>query len=486
MVSKIGMIIVQKDASTTTEADALARYAYLETDFPDAVMKVKRGSRGWLEQVKGALGGRLDCEYFIFIPEDSIHLATEVIKRLVTLTQDGRGPWIYETSLAFPLYSYYFLRDRVLACNSKTLDNLGWEAILSAVLDKGCPPGFSIPRFDNQILFPIRERYFDTNPLPETMVIEPTSDCNFNCRMCPYHGAEGKNTPSFIPDGMGTLMELPFFQQIVDQLHDCQPKEMMLVTQSRGEPLLNPALVDMVRSVHKYPEFRISFSTNGFHLQGDLAKQLIEEQLEEVYISIHANTVETARKIGTAANFEVVEENIRNLVILKKEMGSSLPHIGLKFVHQKDNDAELLDFINKWVPLGVTVAVANKDRYALEQDSQQWVYDDLYRFPGVSDEMYKTPCFVPVTLPIYADGEAHLCYGTYKRDFVIGDAKTTSVKDIIFGEKRRQLLKESNMGERSRKPCDKCELRIGYVNVTGTMFGYKFSGNPAMISFDLE
>lgn len=481
-MNDIVIVVAQKDGSLFSESELVSTFHYIKEAIPKSVLKVKNAKSGMIERVRNFFRNDNESIHYILIPEESIHVSVDLVGRLLDLLDEGCDRLIYETKLRFPTINFYMVKDRCLAFSSRMLKEMKWEDIINESLNTGCPKEFSIPKYETDVLLKIRERYFDTKPLPETIIIEPASSCNFHCRMCPYHGAEGINTPSFIPDESGSMMELDRFIEIVDQINDCKPKSMLIVTQQRGEPLLNSDLPQMIRHIHKNNALRVSFSTNGYHLRGDVAQRLIEEQLDEVYISLHANTAETAKRLGVGSDFTVVEENIVNFIKLKKEMKSTLPRVGLKFVHQEENDHELMDYVKKWVSLGLTVAVCNKDRYAME-DEQQWVYDDLYRIPVISKALANIPCFIPIAMPIYVDGTVRLCYGTFKNEFVIGNVFETSLRSIIYGEKRAELLQKSNMGKESIKPCNKCELRMGNLYFEGKLNGFRVTGNPVMIHF---
>ncbi|OHB92525.1 MAG: hypothetical protein A2Z57_07335 [Planctomycetes bacterium RIFCSPHIGHO2_12_39_6] len=132
---------------------------------------------------------------------------------------------------------------------------------------------------------------------PERIQIEITNRCNYTCGMCPR---ESFNLPE-------QDMPFDFFKQIIDRL---EPSFNITLT-GWGEPLLHPALIDMI-GYTKGKGHNVGVTTNGL-LLATFIEKLIEVQLEKLTISL--DNVEDSYEVaeGHPSN-KVVINNIESLI----------------------------------------------------------------------------------------------------------------------------------------------------------------------------
>ncbi len=159
--------------------------------------------------------------------------------------------------------------------------------------------------------------------LPVRLWIELTSECNLRCVMCP-----NKDLPA---DKKG-YMDFEVFKKLVDEAQEYIFDVSLL---HRGESLLHPEFVKFLHYVTKY-QWRTKLHTNGTVLTRELSREIIKAGLYRISFSFDGYTPKTYEKIRVGAKFEEVVENIRNLLILKKEMKSKYPIVA----------RELIDFPN--------------------------------------------------------------------------------------------------------------------------------------------
>ena len=126
---------------------------------------------------------------------------------------------------------------------------------------------------------------------PEEVQIEITNRCNFSCAMCPR-------------DALGVDpvdMDFSLFERIAANMG--RPRAVVLT--GWGEPLLHPRLLDMVSLVKRTsPRARVRLTTNGFLLEGGLARSLVEAGVHQVSISMEGESA-----IGHGANKRVKENS---------------------------------------------------------------------------------------------------------------------------------------------------------------------------------
>ncbi len=464
-------------------------FHYLLEAFPHADIRyINIESNPSVKSIFSLLRKGLTADYMIFIPSESLFLAVDVIKSMIGLLKNRTHPIYYDSKNSYPQYSYGGIKDACLACTKEQvteidlneLRRIAWNAWRGHVETK---VQYEVLKGDLSLMNATYKRYIETNALPLTILIEPTNGCNFKCRMCPYHGESQKSDSSYVPDENTIAMDYSTFNLLVEQIHDLDTEDILLVPQLRGEPLAHPNIIDMIKTAKKYKEIRISFSTNGFFLKDKLAKEIIEQQADEVVVSLHAYRSSTAKLIGISTDIEEVATNIRNFVKLKKDLGSDKPKLYLKFVEMKENKEEFYEYMKRWVSSEITVGICKEDYF--HKDNFSIRYNELYDFPGVNNKLRYT-CFIPAwILPIYSDGSVRICPDTIDESLIIGNIHHHSLKSIILSEKRKSFLLHCNSIDELPNTCKGCEGWTSHTKVEGMLHGQKMFGTTAMVYFSM-
>jgi MoaA/NifB/PqqE/SkfB family radical SAM enzyme len=102
-------------------------------------------------------------------------------------------------------------------------------------------------------------------------------------------------------------MELETFKRVVDQLRGVET----LIAFGLGEPLLNPALPEMIEYAHAHGVPEITFTTNGIALKGELLERVATLPVTEISCSIHSPDPEIHRQIVPGADVEKIVPNVR-------------------------------------------------------------------------------------------------------------------------------------------------------------------------------
>ena len=146
---------------------------------------------------------------------------------------------------------------------------------------------------------------------PMRLNIEPTNYCNLSCSMCPRE----LNRPF-------GYMDINLFKKIIDE-SVLYGKRLIITINKDGEPLLHPELPQMIKyAKDKDAAHKINFYSNGILLSEAKSIELIKSGLDTIHISIDAFSNETYKKIKNIQKLEVVEENVKRLVELKKKLRS--------------------------------------------------------------------------------------------------------------------------------------------------------------------
>lgn len=172
--------------------------------------------------------------------------------------------------------------------------------------------------------------------LPLLIQIEPTTYCNLKCQMCinPVISRDRRH------------MSLDEFKKILDKM----PSVAKISLVGAGEPLMNPSLFDMLKYA-KEKGIAIGFATNGMFLSNEVCKKIIETETDWVNISMDSANQEKYEMIRKDANFNLLLNNIKNLIRLKNH--KRLPEASLWFVIMVENFKELPEMIKCAKELGV-------------------------------------------------------------------------------------------------------------------------------------
>ena len=177
-----------------------------------------------------------------------------------------------------------------------------------------------------------RQNLMEVLPLhkPFTVLIEPTSLCNFRCIQC-FQSVKGD---SHFMRNRGNMM-LVRFLRVIEQLKAWPgPKIKVLKLSLYGEPLVNPEFCEMLRMAREADiAERIETTTNASLLTRDVAERLVEYQLDYVRVSIYASDQERHRAItGSSTGILIIHENLQVLQEIKKRKGSEKPFVGCKML----------------------------------------------------------------------------------------------------------------------------------------------------------
>ena len=185
-------------------------------------------------------------------------------------------------------------------------------------------------------------------PLPREIQVEVTGACNLRCRMClvSYRPALGKTSGA---------MDLATFTHLLDEL----PGLRKVTMQGLGEPLLAPDFFAMLELLAERG-IEMGFNTNGTLLTRERAERLVELGVSWLHVSLDGATAATYEDIRHRSQFDLVRQNIAELVDLMRERGATKPDLELVFVAMRRNVHELPALVRLAAELGVpTVWVQN-------------------------------------------------------------------------------------------------------------------------------
>lgn len=282
-------------------------------------------------------------------------------------------------------------------------------------------------------------------------VIEINGGCNYTCQMCPQTNDNGKTGAR----GKDWLKKMPLdiFEGYVAQ---CAEAGLNVVNlEGSGEPTLNRNLPEYVAIVKKYGAKAFMF-TNGFRMQGQFMKDVIDAGADFIRFSIIGYNEETYRKWMNSSNFNMVKKNLKEAADYAADKDCVIASYHLVL----DNDSieheveQYKKIVNK---AGVKTEIWKMHNWS-------GVYDVEYGRKG-----NKKTCGRPFSPDVViraggsggATGAIHPCCQVLGRDdeAVLGHLSLNSLEDIWYGDKYNQLRKDHEMGDWPSY-CNDCDFLI--------------------------
>lgn len=284
--------------------------------------------------------------------------------------------------------------------------------------------------------------------MPYNVVIEPTNSCNLQCPLCSTGiGAQTRKKG---------ILEFENFKKLVDELKDTV---LQLSLQNWGEATLVKDLPKMIKYAANngiYTRLSTNFSVK---YNDQFFKELITSGLGILVIDLDGTDQKTYEKYRKNGNLELVLENTKKAVEIKKENSLKFPIIQSRMLVMKHNEHQIEDFrkLSKElnvdeIELGNIQVNPNTAKHWLPSN-QEFVYETYLK------ERKVTPCHWPWSgLTINWDGGVSPCcvIDDEKSDF--GDVFEQGIKKLWNNEyyvsARSVFSKEKNNSKSTI--CDIC------------------------------
>ncbi|MFC1721657.1 radical SAM/SPASM domain-containing protein [Patescibacteria group bacterium] len=288
----------------------------------------------------------------------------------------------------------------------------------------------------------MRQRMEAYKKVPFRIMVENTNACNSKCTFCPHPTMKR-------PQGS---MDRQLFAKVARECKDLGIDYFTIY--GFGEPLLDKEFVDKVRFAKKLGLKRVTTNTNGELLTKEKSRQLVEAGLDEIYISFDAASAPTYRKVRPTLNFDKIEQNIKDLIAIRKKLGKTKPEVTLSFVESRANKHEVKKYIAKWKDIVDNISVSIIHNWTGKINSQM----------GDKGKLRRDPCRLLWTdMVISWDGTVPLCCNDYENQITLGNIKESSIQKIWGGEELALTRKEHAAGNYDINPvCDQCEYNYHY------------------------
>ena len=252
----------------------------------------------------------------------------------------------------------------------------------------------------------------DRSPvLPEIVQIESTNICNAKCVFCPRDDMLRKQG----------IMSFDLFRKVVDECAELGISHVRV--HNYGEPFVDRQLVEKVRYAKQKGIREVGMISNGSLITDEVARGMIDAGLDAINISVDAAGREVFESTRVGLKYDKVIGNIERLVRIRAELGRRRPKLILSFVRQNNSHDEQA-FIEHWRSIADKIHVTDLHNWAGTLNTE-------------SDVNY--PCYRPwLTFTVLWDGRVSLCCADFDGRTVLGDMKTSSIREIWNAEPYRE------------------------------------------------
>lgn len=303
---------------------------------------------------------------------------------------------------------------------------------------------------------------------PEVIHFEVTRNCNLKCYMC------RENREQEVKEIGLTNLDYDLFEKTIPFAQHINNVALF----GWGEPLVHPEFDKFVSAISKIKERNkpclknrqkpyVNFTSNAALLSEGLIRHLIEQELNEIVVSIDSPVPSIYNFIRKNADFNQVISNLYNLKKIKNEHGINYPALTIAVVAMRRTIEELPEMIKLAADLGSSRVLVNYLTVVtkgLEQESLFYHQDLANRMFDLAEKTAKE-VGITVTLPTrfglktdakgYCDDVQEMFYiraeGTVlgcciATDYIIGDLKHESPEGIWQGERRKKLIDNLRKG----------------------------------------
>lgn len=295
---------------------------------------------------------------------------------------------------------------------------------------------------------------------PFVLYLDPSSACNFRCKFCPTgeHDVIGETGR-----WMGA-MGLDIYKKAIDDLEEFSTAIKTLKLYKDGEPLLNKNFAEMIAYAKASSHVNIiETTTNGSLLTPELIDKIIDAGLDRINISVYGMSTEDFLQFSRA---KIDFDNfLKNISYLYKSRGTCHVHIKTTF---GISDRDTVDaFYQTFGPYCDSIDVENISPFWPGYDFQQ-----KYNLQVSNKSTFGQPLteklvcpYIFYALAVNSNGTVDLCSCDWTHNYIIGDVREQSLKDIWNSKPLHdeQILQLN--GSRMKHPlCRKCR-EIYYESV---------------------
>ncbi|MCR5688321.1 MAG: radical SAM protein [Lachnospiraceae bacterium] len=286
---------------------------------------------------------------------------------------------------------------------------------------------------------------------PNRITIELTNQCNVSCTFCPRQ---------CVPMNIG-FMDKDLFIKIADEASQHLPVKMVVFF--RGESLLHPDFMELMRYAKSKGLGPLQFATNAYAMTHEVADELVESGVDFISFSLDTLDPVLYRQSRLMGDLEVSMEHVRYLSEKCRERlrrGESAPTLQVSTIEVEDYVPGQGEFVEYWKKYVDDVRV-------------YYEHDDkgCFRNPEVQKMMMEAvperkPCRKVFTdFLIYWNGDLALCNYDWRGGIKSVNVRDMSVKECWDSDEYEKIRQMHQSGKFGDIMCGDCgHWRIDYMD----------------------
>ncbi len=235
---------------------------------------------------------------------------------------------------------------------------------------------------------------------PFHIEIEPTNVCNLRCPLCST-GVEAKTRKK-------TMLTLENFKKLIDEIKDTT---LLLALQNWGEPTLVPDLPKMIKYAAEAGIWTHISTNFSIKYTDEFLESFIKSGLGRLKIDIDGTTQEVYEKYRVNGNLQMVIDNTRKAIAIKKKYNLKYPIIQARMIVTKKNEHQIEDFKKLAKELEVDEMELGNIQLNPSTAADEWLpKDENYVYKTYRGEHRTTPCHWPWSgMVVNSDGGVTPC-----------------------------------------------------------------------------
>jgi MoaA/NifB/PqqE/SkfB family radical SAM enzyme len=165
------------------------------------------------------------------------------------------------------------------------------------------------------------------------LVLETSAACQLNCPLCFLRSYSERPDPDMMP--------LSVIEAVVPYLSGLGSIDLT----GWGEPLMNPDLFDIIKTIRSHFQGRLTMTTNGQLLDTAAMKKIVELGLDTVCVSVDAANERGYHAARPGGDFIRVRRVLEELATLVDMSGSGRPKLFATFLLRRDALPQIPDFV---------------------------------------------------------------------------------------------------------------------------------------------
>lgn len=209
------------------------------------------------------------------------------------------------------------------------------------------------------------------------LYIEPTSRCNFNCKMCPRN--------AWVDEKIGD-MNMDLFHRLMNQAKSINGLETIFFG-GVAEPMAHENIVEMVK-IAKNSGVKVELISNGSFLNKSIIENLLAAGLDMLWFSIDTDHNDSYDENTRNDGFEKAKSNLMTFNLSRRKIKPDA-EFGISFVATKSNSKDLPKIINLGQIMGAReIKISNIIPYEKEMQVEM-LYKKSFSMMGFNDDFQK-------------------------------------------------------------------------------------------------